>query len=131
MQKARTQGKATQELKPDIIWVGRANGDKSFGAIFEDDGKNGYFYLCSLNPQEILACVEIYQTADLPYPMRKEYIQIYWAEHGQRAALCVRGWPVAGFDIPNLKGWVLEEVPPADASESAREAALLDALVIE
>src|SRR5262249_8559995 len=102
MQKARTQGKTTQDLSqvtttPSPIWVGRSNGDKSFGAIFEDDGKGGFFYLCSLNPQEILACVEIYQTADLPYPMRKEYVQIYWAEHGQRAALCVRGWPIAGF----------------------------------
>lgn len=129
MQKVGAQGKRAQNRKPNL-WVGRANGDKSFGAIFEDDGKAGYFYLCVLNPQEILTHLEIYQTADLPYPMREEYVQIYWAEHGQRAALCIRGWPLAVFDIPTRKGWLLEELPE-DASDKAREAALLDALVVE
>ncbi len=129
MQKVRSQGKNSQNSK-NGIWVGRSNGDKTYGAIFQDDGKNGYFYLCSLDKQEILGCVEIYQTPDLPYPMREEYIEIHWAEHGQRVALCVRGWPIAGFDIPNLKGWMVEEVPQ-DVSETAREAALIDALVVE
>lgn len=129
MQKVRAQGKRSQNRKSNI-WVARANGDKSFGAVFEDDGKTGYFYLLSLNPHEILTHVEVYQTADLPYPMREEFIQIYWAEHGQRAALCIRGWPLAVFDVPSRKGWLLEELPE-DASEKAREAALMEALVVE
>jgi hypothetical protein len=133
MQKTRPQTRPldeTTESSPATIWVSRANGDKSFGAIFEDNGKTANFYLCALDTQEILGYVEVYQTADLPYPMRKEYIEIHWAEHGQRAALCIRGWPVAGFDVPNRKGWFLEEVPQ-DTSEQAREAALIDALVVE
>ena len=130
MQKVRSQGKNGQNPK-NGLWVGRSNSDKTFGAIFQDDGKNGSFYLCALDSQEILGCVEIYQTPDLPYSMREEYIQIHWAEHGQRVALCVRGWPIAGFDIPNLKGWMVEEVPPEDANETDREAALIDALVAD
>ncbi len=129
MQKGRSQGKNGQTPK-NGIWVGRSNNDKTYGAIFQDDGKNGYFYLCALDKQEILGCVEVYQTPDLPYPMREEYIKIHWAEHGQRVALCVRGWPIAGFDIPNLKGWMVEEVPEG-GSETDREAALIDALVAD
>jgi hypothetical protein len=129
MQKLRDQGKNAQNRKPNI-WVARANGDKSFGAIFEDDGKHGYFYLCTLNPKEILTHVDIYETADLPYPMREEFVQIYWAEHGQRAALCIRGWPMAVFDIPNRRGWLIEALPE-DASDKAREEALMEALVVE
>ncbi len=129
MQKVRNQGKRTPPRKPDV-WVARANGDRSFGAIFEDDGKHGYFYLCSLNPKEIISHVEIYQTADLPVPMREEHIQIYWAEHGQRVALCIRDWPLAVFDIPSRNGWLLPELPE-DASTKDREAALVEALVVE
>jgi hypothetical protein len=129
MQKARTQGKRAQDRKPNI-WVARANADRSFGAIFEDDGKTGFFYLCSLNPKEILSHVEIYQASELPFPMREEFIQIYWAEHGQRAALSIRGWPLAVFDIPSRKGWLLPELPE-DASDNVREAALMEALVVE
>lgn len=129
MQKTRNPGKRAQNRKP-LVWVARANGDRSFGAIFEDDGQHGYFYLCSLNPKEILSHVEIYQTADLPVPMREEHIQIYWAEHGQRAALSIRGWPLAVFDIPSRNGWLLPELPE-DASTQVREAALVEALVVE
>ncbi len=129
MQKVRSQGKRAQPRKP-LVWVARANSDRSYGAIFEDDGTHGYFYLCSLNPKEIISHVEIYQTADLPVPIKEEHIQIYWAEHGQRAALCIRGWPLAVFDIPSRKGWLLPELPE-EASSKDREAALLEALVIE
>ncbi len=129
MQKVRSQGKRPQSNKPRI-WLARANADRSFGAVFEDDGKAGYFYLCSMNPMEILTHVEIYQVADLPLPIREEHIQIYLAEHGQRAALCIRGWPLAAFDIPSRKGWLLPELPE-DATEKQREAALLEALAVE
>lgn len=128
MQKVR-QSKRAQARKPNI-WVARANGDRTFGAIFEDDGQAGYFYLCSLNPKEILNHVEIYQAADLPFPIREEHIQIYWAEHGQRAALCIRSWPLAVLDIPTRKGWLLPELPE-DASDTQREAAILEALAVE
>ena len=131
MQKTRNEGqnKRPQSRKP-ALWVARANSDRTFGAIFEEDGTHGYFYLCALNPKEILTHVEIYQTADLPYPIREEHIQIYWAEHGQRAALCIRGWPLAVFDIPGRKGWLLPELPE-DASSGKREAALREALVVK
>jgi hypothetical protein len=129
MQKVRSQNKRPKANKPRI-WVARASGDRSFGAVFEDDGKAGNFYLCAMNPMDILTHVEIYQVADLPLPIREEHIQIYWAEHGQRTALCIRGWPLAVFDIPSRTGWLLPELPE-DASEQQREQALLDALKVE
>jgi hypothetical protein len=129
MQKTRSQGKRAQANKPRI-WVARANTDRSFGAVFEDDGKAGLFYLCSMKPMEIITHVQIYHVDDLPLPIHEDHIQIFWAEHGKRAALSIRGWPLAVFDIPSRNGWLLPELPE-EASEKQRQEALADALAVE
>ena len=73
-------------------------------AVFEDDGRTGYFSMRSMSPVEgnpILDAVHIYNVEDISDAHIPSDVKIGWSEDSQKCVLLINGYPHAVFDF----GW--------------------------
>ena len=91
-----------------------------YAALFEDDGKVGYFYGMDtrLGERAVLDSVYVYNVGwvlDHPVPDLDVHVpcdvEIVWSGDGQRAALLINGRPHAAFDFAAKRGYCRENFP--------------------
>ena len=92
-----------------------------YGAVFEDDGKVGYFYGLDrrLGDQSIIDGVHVYHvstvldhpTADLDVHVPCD-AEIAWSPDQQRVALLLNGRPHAVFDFASKRAYCRSNFPP-------------------
>jgi hypothetical protein len=84
-------------------------------AVFEDDGRTGYFYALdeSLEGNPILDAVHIYNVEDISDAHIPSDVKIGWSEDSQKCVLLINGYPHAAFDF--VGKWVLQKrIPTPD-----------------
>jgi len=88
--------------------------DKSFAAVFEDDGDTGYFYAVdtSLSGQQIQDALHIYNTVDVSGWSIPSEVKIGWSTDSSKVVLLINGSPHAVFDFDSKRGYCLSGFPP-------------------
>jgi hypothetical protein len=108
---------------PTVI-EGRAP-NTNYAAVFEDDGRTGYFYGLdfSLIEQPIVDARHIYnveQVADRSVPST---VQIAWSPDGLKTVLFVNKYPHAVIDFDARRSYCRTGFPPPSEKWSAHDAA--------
>ena len=102
-----------------------------FAALFEDDGKVGYFYGMDrrLGERAVLDSVYVYNVGwvlDHPAPDLDVHVpcdvEIVWSGDQQRAALLINGRPHAAFDFAAKRAYCRENFPAGSSWSAAGHA---------
>jgi hypothetical protein len=103
----------------------------AYAALFEDDGKVGYFYGLDrrLGERAVLDSVYVYNVGwvlDHPAPDLDVHVpcdvEIVWSGDGHRAALLINGRPHAAFDFAAKRGYCRENFPAGSSWSAAGHA---------
>jgi hypothetical protein len=95
-----------------------------FGAVFEDDGKLGYFYAVDLRHGDpiMLDAVYVYHITPVVDHLVPELdafhayeARIVWSQDQQRVALLLDGYPHAAFDFTRNRAYCRSNFPSASA----------------
>ena len=84
-----------------------------YGVFFEDDGDTGYFYGMdlSLETNQILDALHIYNVASVVDKEIPSVARIEWSGDGSKAALFINGYAHAVFDFSGKRGYCRTNFP--------------------
>ncbi|HEV8485808.1 MAG TPA: DUF2251 domain-containing protein [Blastocatellia bacterium] len=94
-------------------FVGSKSPTTQYGVFFEDDGDTAYFYGldASLETNQILDALHIYNVASVVDKEIPSVAQIEWSEDGLQAALFINGYAHAVFDFYGKRGYCRTNFP--------------------
>ncbi|HET6329127.1 MAG TPA: DUF2251 domain-containing protein [Planctomycetaceae bacterium] len=103
----------------------------SYGAVFEDDGKAGYFYGLDFSQQEqpILDARHIYNVEQVTDRSKPSVVQIAWSADGLKAGLFINTYPHAVIDFAARRSYCRTGFPRPIGNWSEHNAAWDDRAV--
>lgn len=106
-----------------IIVEGQAPNAR-YGAVFEDDGRTGYFYGLDFSRREqpIVDARHIYNVEQVTDRDIPSLVQIGFSADGLKAAFLINGYPHAVIDFAGKEAYCRTGFPPPSAEWSARDA---------
>jgi hypothetical protein len=102
----------------------------AFSAVFEDDGRTGYFYAYdrSRKAQRILDAVHVYTAAELAAPAAPSEALVTWSPDGLKAGLLIDDRLCALVDFAAGKAYSRSNFPKVSAWDGAPREAWRDRL---
>ncbi len=115
-------------LPGDETWYASDSPSTSFSAVFEDDGKTGYFYAYdrARADEPILDALHIYNVRNVTDREIDSEAEIIWSMDGSKAALLINGYPHAVLDFAARRGYCRTGFPPPTGAWRAPERAAWD-----
>lgn len=92
----------------------------SFLAVFEDDGRSGFFYGLDRDlPEPMLDALHVYEVEAFRDRGSARRFQVLWSADGLKVALYIDGVPMAAFDFEARRGYCRDGFPPPAPGFSA------------
>jgi len=100
-------------LVGDETFVGSKSPTTQYAVFFEDDGDTGYFYGLdtSIETNQILDALHIYNVAAVVDKEKPSVAQIEWSEDGLKAALFINGYAHAVIDFADKRAYCRTNFP--------------------
>jgi hypothetical protein len=103
------------EGETELVIASFPPASKGLGAVFEDDGTTGYFYVVDQGGEdmEMLDALHIYDVADVTDKQEPVTAQIFWNEEENAVALILNGTCHALYDVKRQAGFCRNAFPEA------------------